>query len=124
MRSAATTTIEASIIDPGPRSVTLPGKRRFFDTGMFRTTRVPLGEITMDPTAASSSSAATAAPAPTQSSRGWIWKPATSPTTTTGMTTSRMDPFRLPSFWLTAPSRRPRRGSSSDHPISLQGSPT
>jgi hypothetical protein len=36
------------IIDPGPRSVSLPGERRFFDTGAFRTTTVPLGETVME----------------------------------------------------------------------------
>ena len=36
------------IIDPGPRSVSSPGECRLFDTGMFRTTRVRLGEITME----------------------------------------------------------------------------
>ena len=37
------------IIDPGPRSVGSPGERQFFDTGRFRTTVVPLGEIAMEP---------------------------------------------------------------------------
>jgi L-Lysine epsilon oxidase N-terminal len=39
----------ALIIDPGPRSVRAPGERQRFDTGKFRTTTVPLGEITMQP---------------------------------------------------------------------------
>jgi len=37
------------IIDPGPRSVSLPGERGVFDTGRFRATPVYLGEITMEP---------------------------------------------------------------------------
>ena len=37
------------IIDPGPRTVSLPGERRKFDTGRFRSTTVPLGEIVMEP---------------------------------------------------------------------------
>jgi hypothetical protein len=37
------------IIDPGPRSVGDPGERRYFDTGRFRTTPVPLGELFMEP---------------------------------------------------------------------------
>ena len=37
------------IIDPGPRSVSSPGERQLFDTGKFRTTVVPLGETTMEP---------------------------------------------------------------------------
>ena len=36
------------IIDPGPRTVSLPGERRKFDTGRFRSTTVPLGEIVME----------------------------------------------------------------------------
>ncbi len=39
----------ALIIDPGPRTVSVPGERQLFDTGAFRTTTVPLGEITMEP---------------------------------------------------------------------------
>ena len=38
------------IIDPGPRTVSTPGERRVFDTGKFRSTTVPLGEIVMEPT--------------------------------------------------------------------------
>jgi L-Lysine epsilon oxidase N-terminal/L-lysine epsilon oxidase C-terminal domain len=36
------------IIDPGPRSVSAPGERQLFDTGRFRNTIVPLGEMTME----------------------------------------------------------------------------
>ena len=36
------------MIDPGPRSVSSPGECRLFDTGMFRTPRVPLGGIVME----------------------------------------------------------------------------
>jgi hypothetical protein len=39
----------ALIIDPGPRSVSRPGERQVFDTGKYRSTVVPLGEITMEP---------------------------------------------------------------------------
>ncbi len=38
----------ALIIDPGPRSVSYPGERQLFESGRFRTTNVPLGEMTMD----------------------------------------------------------------------------
>ena len=38
------------IIDPGPRTVSKPGETGVFDTGRFRSTTVPLGEITMEPT--------------------------------------------------------------------------
>ena len=38
------------IIDPGPRTVQTPGERRLFDTGYFRSTGVPLGEIAMETT--------------------------------------------------------------------------
>ena len=37
------------IIDPGPRTVSTPGERGVFDTGRFRSTTVPLGEIVMEP---------------------------------------------------------------------------
>lgn len=37
------------IIDPGPRSVDTPGVREQFDSGKFRSTTVPLGEILMEP---------------------------------------------------------------------------
>ena len=37
------------IIDPGPRSVSTPGERQRFDSGMFRSTQVFLGEIEMEP---------------------------------------------------------------------------
>ncbi len=37
------------VIDPGPRSVSTPGDRSVFDTGHFRSTIVPLGEIVMEP---------------------------------------------------------------------------
>ena len=37
------------IIDPGPRSVSTAGERQVFDTGRFRATTVPLGEIAMEP---------------------------------------------------------------------------
>ncbi len=36
------------ITDPGPRSVSRPGERQCFDTGRFRSTSVPLGEIIME----------------------------------------------------------------------------
>jgi hypothetical protein len=36
------------IIDPGARSVSEPGIRELFDTGKFRSTTVPLGEIVME----------------------------------------------------------------------------
>jgi len=39
---------QALIIDPGPRSVSRPGQRQVFDSGRFRTTTVPLGEIAME----------------------------------------------------------------------------
>ena len=39
----------ALIIDPGPRSVSRAGERRAFDTGRFRTTVVPLGDLAMEP---------------------------------------------------------------------------
>ena len=39
----------ALIIDPGPRSVDLPGQRRSFDSGCFRSTVVPLGEMFLEP---------------------------------------------------------------------------
>jgi hypothetical protein len=35
------------IIDPGPRSVCAPGERQLIETGRFRTTTVPLGEMAM-----------------------------------------------------------------------------
>jgi L-Lysine epsilon oxidase N-terminal/L-lysine epsilon oxidase C-terminal domain len=38
------------VIDPGPRTVRTPGDRGVFDTGRFRSTTVPLGEIVMEPT--------------------------------------------------------------------------
>jgi hypothetical protein len=38
------------IIDPGPRTVSTPGDHRVFDTGKFRSTTVPLGEVVMEPT--------------------------------------------------------------------------
>ena len=38
------------IIDPGPRTVSTPGDRGVFDTGKFRSTTVPLGEVVMEPT--------------------------------------------------------------------------
>ena len=37
------------IINPGLRSVDRPGAHEIFDTGLFRSTRVPLGEIEMEP---------------------------------------------------------------------------
>ena len=80
------------IIDPGPRSVSSPGECRLFDTGMFRTTRVRLGEITMEQSGACAFSAATAAPDQTQPSLGLTSKPVTLPTTTTGTTTFPMAP--------------------------------
>jgi hypothetical protein len=52
MRNGATGDDEADralIIDPGPRSVHMPGERRTFDTGRFRSTPVDLGEIVMEP---------------------------------------------------------------------------
>jgi L-Lysine epsilon oxidase N-terminal/L-lysine epsilon oxidase C-terminal domain len=39
----------ALIIDGGARSVSLPGQRQVFDSGRFRATEVPLGEIVMEP---------------------------------------------------------------------------
>ncbi len=36
------------IIDPGPRTVSTPGEHKLFDTGTFRSTVVPLGEIEME----------------------------------------------------------------------------
>lgn len=38
----------ALIIDPGPRSVSTAREHQIFDSGMFRSTPVKLGEITMD----------------------------------------------------------------------------
>ena len=38
------------IVDPGPCTVSTPGERVVFDTGRFRSTTVPLGEIVMEPT--------------------------------------------------------------------------
>ena len=37
------------IIDPGPGSVSAPGECHRFDTGRFRNTTVPLGEMAMQP---------------------------------------------------------------------------
>jgi hypothetical protein len=39
----------ALIINPGPRSVSRPCERQVFDTGRFRDTAVPLGEMAMEP---------------------------------------------------------------------------
>jgi hypothetical protein len=48
LRNAKHTKREELVIDPGPRTVSRPGKRAVFDTGTFLGTPVPLGEIQCD----------------------------------------------------------------------------